>query len=159
MPVAVRPVLAPPGNPHDNQAGVAPVQDFRAETHRFERPGAEILDQHLRSRDQVEEQLAPVCFAQAQRHALLVSRIDLPMHADAVGLPGAQRVAAFRVLDLQHLRAEIGELETDHVAGNEPRHVDHAHAVERTRRSRFKGFLGHTHRSGPIPQTSERVPP
>jgi hypothetical protein len=80
------------------------------------------------------------------------------MHADAVGLPGAQRVAAFRVLDLQHLRAEIGELETDHVAGNEPRHVDHAHAVERTGRSELEGFLGHTHWSALIPKGSGSMP-
>ena len=46
-PVAVGPVLAPPGNPQNDQAGVACVQDFRGEAHRFEGPGAEILDQHL----------------------------------------------------------------------------------------------------------------
>jgi len=33
--VAVGPVLSPSGKPHDNQAGVAPVQDFRSEPHRF----------------------------------------------------------------------------------------------------------------------------
>jgi len=38
------------------------------------------------------------------------------MHADPVGLPSAQRVALLRVLDFDHLGAEIGELEADHVA-------------------------------------------
>ena len=88
--------------------------------------------------DEVEEQLAPARLAQAQRHALLVARIDLPMDADAVGLPGAQRIAALRVLDLDHLRPEIGKLQTDHVAGDETRHVDDPYPVERTGRSRLE---------------------
>ena len=54
------------------------------------------------------------------------------MDADALGLPGAQRVALLRVLDLQDLGAEIGELRGYRVAGDEPRQVDDPHPVERT---------------------------
>src|SRR5947208_14036372 len=80
------------------------------------------------------------------------------MHADPVGLPSAQRVAALRILELQHFRAEIGELQAHHVAGDEARHVDDPHPVERTSRSRFERFLGHAHRSGPIlPLTGSRI--
>ena len=93
-----------------------PVQVLRAETHRLKRPRAEILDQHLGGGSEVEQQLAPPRFPEAQCEALLVARIDLPVDADTVGLPGAQRVALLRVLDLDHLGAEIGELEADHVA-------------------------------------------
>ncbi len=44
--------------------------------------------------------------------------------------PVAQRVARGR-LDLDDVGAEIGELEGKHVAGDEPRQVEHAHAGER----------------------------
>ena len=77
------------------------------------------------------------------------------MDADAIRLPGAQRVAASGLLDLQHFRAKIRELEADHIAGNQARHVDHSHAVERAGRFRFERFLRHAHRSTPIAQASE----
>jgi hypothetical protein len=51
--VAIRSVLPPAGDPDDDQTGVAPVQTLGTETHRLERPGAEILDQHLRADDQI----------------------------------------------------------------------------------------------------------
>src|SRR5215472_16534951 len=149
-PVTVRAVLPPTGHTQDDQPRVAPVQKFRAETHRFERAGAEILDLHPCGGGEVEEQFAPPWFPQAQRHALLVAAIDLPMDADAVGLPGAQRVAARGVLDLDHLGAEIGELQADHISRDEARHVDDPHPVERTRRSRLERFFRHTHCSDPI---------
>jgi len=46
------------------------------------------------------------------------------MDTDAIGLPGAQRVALLRVLDLDYFGAEIGELQAYHIARYEPRHVD-----------------------------------
>src|SRR5437899_2821915 len=54
------------------------------------------------------------------------------MNTDAPGLPGAQRVALDRVLDLDHLGAEIGELRRHGIAGDEPRQIDDPDAVERT---------------------------
>ena len=54
------------------------------------------------------------------------------MDADPVALPGAQRVALLRVLDLDDLGAEIGELRGHRVAGDQPRQVDDPDAVERT---------------------------
>jgi hypothetical protein len=45
--------------------------------------------------------------------------------------PVAQRVARRR-LDLDDVGAEIGELEREHVAGDEPRQIEHAHAGERS---------------------------
>ncbi len=149
-PVAVGTALTPAGNPQNDETRVVPVQNLRPEPHRLERPRTEILDQHLGGGQEFEEQLAPARLAQAHRQALLVARIDLPVHADPVGLPGAQRVAALRILDLQHLRAEIGELQAHHVAGDQARHVDHPHPVERADRSRLERFFGHAHRRGPM---------
>jgi hypothetical protein len=51
----------------------------------------------------------------------------VPLHA-----PGAQRIAAIRVLDFDDLGAEIGQLEREHVARDETGKVEHADAVEGT---------------------------
>jgi hypothetical protein len=128
------------------------VQHLRAETHRLERPGAEILDQHPGRRCEVEQQLAAACRSKAERQALFVARIDLPMDADTIGLPGAQRIALFWVLDLDHLGAKISELQADHVARDEPRHINDPHPVERTGRPGLEGLLRHMHRSDPTPR-------
>ena len=95
------------------------MQNFRPEADLLERARAEILDQHLARRRQIEQQFAPFCLAQRQRDALLVAGVELPMDADAVGLPGAQRIALLGVLDLQHLGAEIGELRGHRIAGDQ----------------------------------------
>jgi hypothetical protein len=122
------------------------VQDLGPEPHRLERAGAEILDQHARAAGEAEQQFAPARLAQGKRQALLVARIELPMDADAVRLPGAQRVAPLRVLDLDHLGAEIGQLQADHVAGNQPRQVDDPDPVERAGRLRGERRFGKAHR-------------
>ena len=67
------------------------------------------------------------------------------MDADPLALPGAQRIAPLRILDLDHLGAKIGELEADHVARDQARHVDDADSVERTGGAGFEGFLRHAH--------------
>ncbi len=64
------------------------------------------------------------------------------MDADAVGLPGAQRVALDRVLDLQDFGAEIGELRGDRVAGDKPRQIDDPDPVERAGASGANDFCG-----------------
>ena len=53
------------------------------------------------------------------------------MDADALDAPVAQGIALARILDLDHLGAEIRELQAQHVAGDEPRQIEHADAVER----------------------------
>src|SRR5205823_2283268 len=89
--------------------------------------------------------IAATAIAQAQRDALLVAGVELPMDADALALPGAQRVALRRVFDLQDLGAEIGELRRDRVAGNQPRQVDDPDAVERTGDVGFERFFRQAH--------------
>src|SRR6266436_2401474 len=96
--------------------------------------------------EEAEQQLAPARLAQAERQALLVARIHLPMDADPLALPSAQRIAPLRILDLDYFGAKIGELEADHVARDEARHVDDADSVERTGDAGVEGFMRHAHR-------------
>ena len=118
--------------------GLRACSTVRAEPHFFERPGPEILDQHLARRGQIEQQIAPARLAQAQRDALLVARIEFPVDADPAALPGAQRIALYRVLDLDDLRPEIGELRGHRVAGDEPRQIDDPDTVERADQRRYR---------------------
>jgi hypothetical protein len=102
-----------------------------ADAHGLERARAEALDEHLRAGREPLEQVPALRLAQGERHALLVAGVDLPVSADPVDLPVAQRVALAGILDLDHLGAEVGELQAQHVAGHQPRQVEHADAVER----------------------------
>jgi hypothetical protein len=56
--------------------------------------------------------------------------------------PGAKRIAGARVLDLDHLRTLIGELQAQHVARHQARQIDHADAIERRAGVRFEFNAG-----------------
>ena len=45
--------------------------------------------------------------------------------------------------DLDHLGAEVGKLQAEHVAGDEPREIEHANAVERALAGRKRGPRSH----------------
>src|SRR5690349_8182223 len=67
------------------------------------------------------------------------------MDRGALDPPVAQRVAALRVLDLDDLGAVIGELQAQHVAGDEARQVDRADALERPVGIGCEGFADPVH--------------
>ncbi len=142
-PVAIGAVLPPARDAHDDEGGIATVQDLGAKPHRLERARAEILDQHLRAGEQIAQQRAPARLFEVERHALLVARIDLPVDADAARLPGSQRIALVRILDLDDLGTEIGKLQAQHIAGNEARNIDDPYSVERTGGPGLEGFVRH----------------
>ncbi len=111
--------------------GLLRVQHLGAEPHALERARPIVLDQHVAALDQLEQQLLAARVAQVERDALLVAGIDLPVQRLAADLPVAQRIALAGVLDLDHLGAEIGQLQRQHVAGDQPRQVEDRDAVER----------------------------
>ncbi len=76
-PVAIGTILPPARDPDDNQARVAGMQDLRSEPDFFEGARAEILDQHLARRREIEQQVAAALIAQRQRDTLLVAGIEL----------------------------------------------------------------------------------
>jgi len=129
--VAVRAGLAEAGDAHHDERGVGLEQHLRREAHRLQGAGAVILDQHLRAAHQPEQQLASARLAQVERHAPLVAGVDLPRHGHPLRAPVAQRIALARRLDLDHVGAVVGELQAQHVAGHQPRQVQHPQPVER----------------------------
>ena len=138
--VAVAAVLAPARDAHDHQLGIERVQLGRAQGPcPPARPAGNSTRICRRLRELAHDGAAGVG-AQVERHALLVAAIDLPRRLDALDAPRAQRVA-LRRLDLDHLGAEIGELQRQDVAGDEARQVDDADPVQGPRADGVKAFF------------------
>ncbi len=114
------------------------MQDIRSQAHLFQRAGAVVLDQDLAGGQQVQQGVAACLRAQVDCQAFLVAGIDFPVQRQAVDAPRAQWIAGFRVFDLDDLGALIGELQADHVAGDQAGQIDHADAIQRGRGGRVE---------------------
>ena len=68
---------------------------------------------------------------------LLVAVIGLEMRRIELALEGAERIAALGMLDLDHLRAEIGEQHSGGRAGDERPHLEHSDVAENLRHLRL----------------------
>ena len=101
------------------------------EAHALQRPRHEVLDHGIGGREQPLQHLEVMVALEVEGDAALVPAVGLPEHLDVVDPPAPQVVAAIRVLDLDHVGAEVGEHVRDHVAGDEPGQVDDANAAQR----------------------------
>ena len=64
-----------------------------------------------------------------ERDAALVAVVGLEVRAVEAALEGAERVAGARLLDLDHVGAEVGEQHRRRRAGDEGALLEHAHAL------------------------------
>ena len=158
-PVAVRPVLAVAGDRAVDEPRVLLAQALVSDAEAIEHPGPERFEQHVRARAtsvsstslplggleidpdralaavQRQEQRAPG----ARLGALVIGRRP----ADIVPEPG--------VLDLDHVRAVVGEQQRAEPAGQEPRQVEHLQPFERPARGlrRRRQAPPHSRRADP----------
>ena len=109
--------------------GIELQQSVWAKPHLLEHAGPEALDEQVGGRNERPDDLGRLRIPQVEAEALLVAGVDLPVRADALGLPGPQRVALGR-LDLDHVGAEVAEHLREDVAGKEAREVEDAHPVQ-----------------------------
>jgi hypothetical protein len=140
--LAVGAGLAEAGNAADDQARVARQQDVRAEADALQRAGPEVLDQGVRIFDQPQQDVLGAVLAQVEPDALLVAAIRFPVNFKSLDDPVPQRIAARRPFDLDHLGAEVGKLQRQHVAGDEARHIENAEPVERAFPGRIEFLHG-----------------
>ena len=126
--------LAEAGDPHHDEARIDLGELLVAETPALEGAGPIVLDHDVGGLHEFAEQLLAARLRQGERDEPLVARDHLPPERPAVlhRRPVAHRIADARQLDLDHLRAEIGELgrgerACDHRAG-----IDHAKPLQRT---------------------------
>ena len=125
----VGPGLAEARHPHDDQPGVGLVQHIGAEPHLLQGARPVVFDEDVGGGDQPQQRVLRRVLPQVEHHRALVARVGLPVQRFAAVAPVAQRIAR-RWLDLDHVCAEIAELERDHVAGHELRQVQYADAVQ-----------------------------
>ena len=117
--------------------GFVRVQHVGPEAHLLQRAGAKVLDEHVGRGDEPQQRILGGGVAQVEHERALVARVGLPVQREAGVAPVAQRIARRR-LDLDHVGAEVGELQRQHVAGDQARQIEHADAVERAARGRVE---------------------
>ena len=111
--------------------GLRLVQHLRADAPALQRAGPEVLDHHVGVGGQGAEDLLPLRGREVQRDGPLVAAEHLPPQADAValGAVAARRVAA-RVLDLDHVGAEVAEHRGGERPGEEGGDVEDLESLE-----------------------------
>lgn len=156
-PLIVRPVLTPAGDSQDDQFWVDFEQRFGRQAHFLQHAGAEAFDEDVCAVAQRTHQCARLRLVQIEAQALFVAAIDFPMGLDVFFAPAAQRVAPGR-LDLDDLRAKIAKNLRQHIASEQTRQIEDAHAIKRAARIGFiiafvkRGFF---HPFTPDPSDSE----
>ena len=139
--VAARAVLAEGRERRVDQPRIDLRQILVAEAERLERAGPVVLDEHVGGRDQLLQDLAAALGLQVERDRALVRglRQEAGAHLGVVQfLVGAGRAALVRIVrivDLDDVGAEHGELIGGERPGQHMRHVDDANSFERTHRA------------------------
>ena len=136
--VAVGPVLAVAGDRAVDEPGVLLAQALVADAEPVHHAGAEALEQHVGLAHEPQQHLAPGLGLEvdADRALVAVEREEERRAGARLGALVARRrpahvVAQPRVLDLEHVGAEVGQQPGAEAAGQQPREVEHADAVER----------------------------
>jgi hypothetical protein len=130
-PIAIRTVLSPAGDAGEDEAGIFRGQDVPAEAPFFERAGHVILDQDVGVTTEAPEQRLSAAVREVQRDRALAACIHLPPQLTAIAEPGAQGIAAARVLDLDDVRAVVGQGRREDAPGDQARAVDDPKTRER----------------------------
>ena len=105
-----------------HQPGIARLQCLVAQAQAVHHAGTVVFDQHIDGERQLARQLQVTGVFQIQGHGALVAIERGEVLAVAVGdrRPAAQRVAAVRVLDLDHVGAHVRQ---QHAAERPRRHI------------------------------------
>src|SRR5581483_4150810 len=106
----------------------------------FEHAGPEGLQHDVVFGDEPQQRLAPALVLEVQPDRALVAvqrqeegRLRALVRAVVVGRRPADVVAHARILDLQHIGAEIGQQQRAEAAGKQPREVQHPDPLQRQR--------------------------
>ena len=136
--VAVGAVLPVAGDRAVDEPGVLLAQPLVADAEAVHHAGAEALHQHVGLAHEPQQHLAPLLAleVEADRALVAVEREEQRGAGALLGALVARRrpahvVAEPRVLDLEHVGAEVGEQARAEAARQQPREVEHADAVER----------------------------
>src|SRR5262249_26084781 len=120
------------GDLQHHRARVELVNGVPVEPPLSQRVDPEVGDDHVGPADQIVCDLLTLLAAQVQRHRSLVAGGHLPPQVDPVlgRTLVSPRVAALRVLDVDHLCAEVGHQRARERTGDYVRKLDDLHAGE-----------------------------
>ena len=128
-----RPVLVRPGQEtldrHDDEARIGRLQRIEAEPEPVHRAGCVIVEAHIGRAHELEEDRLALRRLEVDRDAALVAVEVVVARPRARHAP--RLVAAVRVLDLDHVGAEIGEDERRRRPGDDVPQLENAQARER----------------------------
>ena len=129
--VTLRAVLSETRNRRINDRRVERAHRLVAETHLGGSAGQEVLDDHIGARRQDQREIAALGFFQVDRDAALVPVHRREGRADAVlAADVAHVVASTRPLDLDHIRAEIGEQHSAIGSRDDARQIENLDSFE-----------------------------
>ena len=136
-PAAIGAGLPVAGYAQHDQARIGCGELLPAEAPFLHRAGAEVLDENVRLRDQLDEEFDALGATQIDRDRLLVARFRQPRECRVValgrGAEAAHRIAADGVLDLEHLGAVFAHDRGCVRSREKGADVDDANARERQR--------------------------
>ncbi len=133
-PSGVRAVLTEAGDARDHETWVPDMEHLRAQAETFERSRPEVLDQHVRTVDEAQQDRPVRLVLEIEGDAALVPALELPPQREAV--PGitpaevAQRVPSSRALDLDYVSAEVGQVPRARRPGHDRRDVEHTEVAQ-----------------------------
>src|SRR5207245_5585955 len=125
-PIAIGAVLAPTRDASKDETGIVGGQDVPAETPFLERAGQVVLDQDVGATAKPSQERLPARVGEIQGDRALAARVHLPPQLPTLAEPGAQRIAAARVLDLDDVRAVVGQDGREDTPGDQARAGDDA---------------------------------
>jgi len=132
---AIRPGLAVARHPQEDQARIGLAEHRPAEAPLLHRARPEILDEHIRLRDQPEEELHAFPLAQVDGDRLPVAGLAEPGQGGVVTLgrrsETAHRIAGDGVLDFQDFGAEFAQHRRGVRSGQEGAQIQHPNAGHR----------------------------
>ena len=122
--------MAKAGNAHDDHIGIGAQQDVGPEIHFLQCAGPVILDEYVGAGEQTQKRVLGRGKAQVENDGALIAGVGLPVQLMTAIAPIAQGIAIGR-FHFDHVGAEIGELEGEHVARNQPGKIEHPQVRER----------------------------
>ena len=140
----IRPILAKPGHPGNDQLRVASEQDIWPEAKPLERSGTRVLDEYVGLVEEPQQGGAVGVIFHIEHGGPLVAVDQLPPQALAIAWVTPRHVAqavAARPLDFDHVGAEVGEVARTVGTGQHRRHVDDSQVGQWT--GPFAGWSTH----------------
>ena len=129
-PRAVGPRCAKSRDRAVDQPGIRGREDVISQSKLLHDAGPVILEQHVGAGDELEQDRSALVRAQVELNAALAAIVGDEIRTVLLAAKGPERIAALRMLDLDHLRAEVGQHHARKRSRDHGAQLDHAHALE-----------------------------